>query len=350
MTQAAVAVLMLLCPPFGQSASRPVEVEPSAQRPMSAMVEAELRTDRVSFSVNSPITVEFLLRNKTGDYVRLEAPLGDLAGRLPPGAPLMGMGLPLEHVFSGANFRGLSIAIEGDPYVGDRIIMPPGRTVPPIVLAPYGEIGVRFDVTRNYPALRQSGRYELRWLPYRGQIESRPILIDVRPFKQVTMNTDAGPLTFRLLYDKAPRTVDNFLALVDSRFYDGLSFFAVDPALAIQGGCPKRDGTGRAPDGRTIPPEFNDSPFDFGTVGMSLSRISASQTDPNSASCQFFVTLSRVTALDGRYTAFAQIEGPDSRETLRKIAAGPRGPNGYPVKPVVIRNATSMDAPLPPTP
>lgn len=350
MTPAALATFNLWMLLAGQAASRPAPSVPSPTRPLSTMLEAELRVERTSFAINSAIPVEFLLRNKTADFVKVEVPMGSLADRLPAGSPPSGMGLPLDHVFSGEYFRGLSIAIEGDPYIGDRVMMTPGRAVPAIVLAPFAQVGLKFDVTRQYPMLRQTGRYELRWRPYRGQIESKPLILDVRPYRQVVMDTEAGPLTFRLLYDKAPQTVDNFLKLVEARFYDGLNFFAVNPELAIQGGCPRKDGTGRAPDGHTIAPEFNDTPFDVGVVGMSLTGVGASMVDPNSASCQFFITLSRAPSLDGRYTAFAQIEGPDSRDTLKKIAACPRGPNGVPLKPVTIRTVSIQNAPTPPTP
>src|SRR5438132_13741556 len=90
------------------AASRPA-VTPSAQRPRSSLIEVELRADRTRFPVNSSIPVEFLVRNITADPVSLEVSLGNLGGKLPAGLPLSGMGLPLEHVFSGDNFRALSV-------------------------------------------------------------------------------------------------------------------------------------------------------------------------------------------------------------------------------------------------
>jgi len=332
------------------AASQPAAVSPGANRPLASLVEAEIRADRTRFPVNSAIPLEFILRNKTAEFVELSVSLGALADKLPRGFELSGMGLPIEHVFSGEQFRALSVAVEGDPYLGDRVVLGPSRTIPSIVLAPFAQIGLKFDITRYYPYLQQAGKYELRWRPYAGEIQSRPLILEVRVFRQVMMETDAGRLTFRLLYDKAPQTVDRFLSLVEQRFYDGLTFFRIDPALAVQAGCPKGDGTGRAKDGRTLGPEFNGAPFTLGTVGMSLSRTSGTELDVNSASCQFFVCMSRVPVLDGRYTAFAQVEGPESMETLRKIAATPRGANGLPVTPVRIRTATAVDAPIPPVP
>jgi len=333
----------------GQPATRPAPTQATSGRPLSTLIDVELRADRTRLQVNTPVEVEFLVRNITAEPVELTVPLGPLTGKLAEGFPLTAMGLPLEHVFSGENFRALSVAIEGDPYMGDRVMSVPGRTIPPIVIAPFGEVGIRFDISRNYPMLRQEGRYELRWKPYGGAVQSRPLTIEIQTYKQVVMETDVGRLTFRLLYDKAPLTVENFVDLVDDQFYNELAFFLVNPSLAVQAGCPKGDGTSRRPDGRTIEPEFNDTPFDLGTVGMALTQTGPNEVDPNSASAQFFITLSRQSSLDGRYTAFAQVEGPDSMETLRRIAATPRGPNGYPLKPIAIRSTSLVDAPIPPT-
>src|SRR5262249_26802047 len=158
-----------LLPP-GSAASRPAPVTPTGQRPLSSLVEVEIRPDRTRFPINSPISLEFIVRNITSEPVELEVPMGIMSGRVPPGLPLTGAGLPLEHVFSGDNFRALSVAVEGDPYLGDRVFMPPSRSIPTIVLAPFAQIGLKYDITRNYPTLLREGRYELRWKPYGGQV------------------------------------------------------------------------------------------------------------------------------------------------------------------------------------
>ena len=55
------------------------------------------------------------------------------------------MGLPFEHVFSGTNYRGLEIAADGNPAMGDRVTRKPELPVPPITIAPFGTVGLRFD-------------------------------------------------------------------------------------------------------------------------------------------------------------------------------------------------------------
>lgn len=334
---------------IGQSATQPAPATAPKPQPLSpAVVEVALRSERPQYPINSPIPMEFIVRNITAEPVTLEVPLGALDGKLQAGIPYSGMGLPIEHVFSGNSFRALALAIEGDPYLGDRVTRPPSRTIPSLVLAPFAQIGIRFDVTRYYPTLQREGRYELRWKPYGGIVQSPPLVVDVKPFKQVLIDTDAGRMTMRLLYDKAPHTVDSFLELVGMRFYDGTTFFRVDPAIAIQAGCPRGDGSSIRPDGQMIAPEFNDTPFEFGTVGLSLSKTGEGQWDPATGSCQFFIAMARLSQIDRKFTAFGRIEGPESLRVLRKIAEmSPKG-DGSRGRPVGIRAMTLQDAPTPP--
>ena len=55
---------------------------------------------------------------------------------------------------------------------------------------------------------------------------------------------DGGVMLAELYPDIAPKTVENFLTLVDEGFYNGLTFHRVIPRFMIQGGCPNGDGTG----------------------------------------------------------------------------------------------------------
>ncbi|MFO0974472.1 MAG: peptidylprolyl isomerase [Phycisphaerae bacterium] len=315
--------------------SAPVrEAAPLAVLP--TLVECELRLDRTTLSVGSPVMGEFILRNRTLDPVTLQVPATDVAhGDFPF------VGLPLEHVFSGDRFRCLRIVAEGNNSLGDRVVNRPDYPVPMLTLAPLASVGLRFDLTRFYPVLHQQGRYEITWMPYGGALSAAPVVLEVVTQKMVVMETSQGRLTFRLLYDKAPKTIANFLELVRARFYDGKTFHRVEPNFAISGGCPLGNGTGRRPDGRTIAGELNDTPFTLGTVGMSLIK-----DDPNSGSCQFFVALARHEFLDGHYTAFAQIEGPESLDTLRKMSDVQLDTQGRPVQPLTIKSAAILDAPV----
>jgi peptidylprolyl isomerase len=331
--------LMLAVWAAGWAQVPPPEEIPVAtvDRPLAAMVQAELRTDRTTIPVGSEVFVEFVVKNMTDEPVKLVVP-GALEGRA---RPEWGMGLPLEHVFSAADFKGLEIASD-EPNMGDRITRKPDFPVAPVTLAPFATVGLRFDVARFYPGLHQAGIYQLRWRPYGGAIETGPLILNVVQYKQVVVETEHGAMTLQLLYDKAPRHVANFLELVERRFYNNKTFHVVYNHQFILGGCPNGDGTGKRPDGMTLPAEFNDTPFEVGTVGMALIA-----GDPNSGSSQFFICLTRQPAWDGRYTAFAQITGPQSLATLRKLGEVPADEDRRPLKPLVIKSITSADVGAP---
>lgn len=310
-----------------------------AEAPLSSQVRAELRLDKTIFPVGSPILAEFVVRNLTSEHITLNVP-GALKAKT---RPEYGMGLPFEHVFSGINYRALEIVSEHDPLMGHRVSRKPQYPVPPITLAPYASVGLRFDITRFYPGLHQSGIYEFVWKPYGGAIESPPLTIKVVAYKQVIIQTDQGAMTAQLLYDKAPKHVENFLELVERRFYNGTSFHTLYPNQFILGGCPEGDGTGKRPDGATLEPEFNDTPFDLGTLGMALI-----EGNPQSASCQFFICLSRQPGWDQHYTAFGQIRGPESLATLRRLGQLPSDDQRRPIAPLKIKNITVANVPYVP--
>lgn len=320
-------------PPTSAPASSGRTVAPLALLP--SLIEAELRLERAHLPVGNPVVAEFIIRNKTSDPVTLQVPGTDVGYQ-----PLLGMGLPLEHVFSSERFTALRVVTDGNPSLGDRKELKPDYPVPLVTLAPFASVGLKFDIARFYPFLHQAGRYELNWAPYSGAIVAPPVSLEVTTYKVVILETTYGKLTLRLLYDKAPKTVAEFVELVSSRFYNDKAFHRVEPNFVIAGGCPRGDGTGRRPDGRTLESEFNDTPFDVGTIGMSLA-----DGDPHSASCQFFIALARLPFLDGKYTAFAQIEGPESLETLRRLGSVETDAKKRPLKPLVIKSATAMDAP-----
>ncbi|MBX3394167.1 MAG: peptidylprolyl isomerase [Phycisphaerae bacterium] len=319
------------------STSQAPPEETIVEEPISNAVRVLIRTDKSIIPIGSPVFLEFVVQNKTGAPVTLAVP-GALKGKE---APEHGMGLPLEHVFSGINFRGLEISSESNPEMGNRVTRKPQFPVPPITLAPFGTVGLRFDVARFYPGLHQAGKYELRWRPYAGAVETNTLMIEVVSFKQAVIETNYGNMTMNLLYDQAPRHVDNFIELARDRFYNGKTFHLVYPTQFILGGCPIGDGTGKRADGRTLAPEFNDTPFDVGTVGMALI-----QGDANSGSCQFFICLSRQPKWDGQYTAFGRIQGPASLETLRRLGEAKTDENHHPIEPLKIKSITIVDVPF----
>lgn len=121
---------------------------------------------------------------------------------------------------------------------------------------------------------------------------------------------DYGTITVALDAKHAPKTVENFVSLAKSGFYDGLTFHRIMDGFMIQGGDPNGDGTGGSKE--NIKGEFsnngvdNDISHTRGTISM------ARASDPDSASSQFFIVQADSTFLDGDYAGFGHVtEGMD---------------------------------------
>ena len=132
----------------------------------------------------------------------------------------------------------------------------------------------------------------------------------------VTIEMENGDKMVAELYpDIAPNTVNNFISLAQSGFYDGLIFHRVIPGFMIQGGCPQGIGTGGP--GYTIRGEFaangvaNDLRHERGVLSM------ARAMSPNSAGSQFFIMVEPAPHLDGQYAAFGKvIEGMEVADAI----------------------------------
>lgn len=117
---------------------------------------------------------------------------------------------------------------------------------------------------------------------------------------------DYGTVSLELYPDKAPITVDNFVSLARSGFYDGLTFHRIMNGFMMQGGDP--EGNGKGGSGTTIKGEFsangveNDLSHVRGTVSMARSS-----GDMDSASSQFFIVQSDSVYLDGQYAGFGKV-------------------------------------------
>lgn len=140
--------------------------------------------------------------------------------------------------------------------------------------------------------------------------------------KTVKIEMENGEIMKGELYPEiAPETVQNFISLVESGFYDGLIFHRVIPGFMIQGGCPQGTGTGGP--GYTIKGEFAANGFN-NTLKHEKGVLSMARTmDPNSAGSQFFIMVEAAPHLDGQYAAFGKII--EGIEVADQIVATPRG-------------------------
>ena len=153
----------------------------------------------------------------------------------------------------------------------------------------------------------------------------------------VTIEMNNGKVMKAELYPEiAPNTVNNFISLVQSGFYDGLTFHRVIHGFMIQGGCP--DGTGMGGPGYHIKGEFmmngfrNDLRHKEGVLSMARSMM------PNSAGSQFFIMHKAAPHLDGQYAAFGKII--EGMEVVDEIAGCDTDFSDKPLDPQIIEKMT----------
>ncbi|WP_228201981.1 MULTISPECIES: peptidylprolyl isomerase [Clostridium] len=146
---------------------------------------------------------------------------------------------------------------------------------------------------------------------------------------------DGSIIKAELYPDIAPRTVDNFVSLIQEKFYDGLIFHRVVPGFVIQGGDPLGNGTGDP--GYSIPGEFTSNGFKNNLKHVRGVLSMARAQDPNSAGSQFFIVTKDSNFLDGEYAAFGKvIEGLDVVDKIVNVKAV----NEKPVEDQVMKEVT----------
>jgi peptidyl-prolyl cis-trans isomerase B (cyclophilin B) len=153
-----------------------------------------------------------------------------------------------------------------------------------------------------------------------------------------------GEFIIELCPEHAPITCENFLKLVKSGFYNGLTFHRVIDGFMAQGGDP--EGTGCGGSDENIKGEFringvnNTLSHTRGVISMARSQ------NPNSASSQFFICYGDCTFLDGQYAAFGKVtEGmevvDDFLKIDRRMSCG--GERSVPVEPIVMKTVEIIE-------
>lgn len=118
------------------------------------------------------------------------------------------------------------------------------------------------------------------------------------------LTTEKGNFTIEFFPEDAPLTVDNFVRLARSNYFNGLAIHRVVPNFVMQDGDPRGDGNGGP--GWQIRCELNMRPFERGAVGMALSG-------KDTGGSQWFVTHSPQPHLDGGYTVFGRVNETDMK-------------------------------------
>lgn len=147
----------------------------------------------------------------------------------------------------------------------------------------------------------------------------------------VTIETNHGTIVAEMFQDVAPRTAANFIELAKKGYYDGLIFHRVIDGFMIQGGCPKKNGTGGP--GYHIPDEF--AP---GLKHTGEGIFSMANAGPNTGGSQFFITLAATPWLDGKHAIFGKVTA--GMDVVRAIGKVKTGMGDRPVQEVVMSRVT----------
>lgn len=155
---------------------------------------------------------------------------------------------------------------------------------------------------------------------------------------QATLHTTEGDITIEFLPNLAPKTVENFITLAKSGYYDGIKFHRVIKDFMIQGGDPlTKDESSMAMWGTGGPGyKFADeitpeSKNDLGTVAMA-------NAGPNTNGSQFFINAKDNAFLNGGYTVFGKVT--KGMDVVLKINSVATDRNDRPLTPVVIQSIT----------
>ncbi|HVW09581.1 MAG TPA: peptidylprolyl isomerase [Bryobacteraceae bacterium] len=167
------------------------------------------------------------------------------------------------------------------------------------------------------------------------------------PGLYAVFDTSMGQIVIRLLEDRAPETVKNFVALatgakpsadasathmINKRFYDGLTFHRVIKGFMIQTG--DVNGTGSSNCGVEPIPDEIDPEMRFNVPGrLAMANLGR----PDSASCQIFITVGPANHLNGTFTIFGVVSS--GQDVADKIASVPTFLD-RPTTPVIINKVT----------
>jgi peptidylprolyl isomerase len=171
--------------------------------------------------------------------------------------------------------------------------------------------------------------------PEAVRTETKPtpkMQIDTAKQYTATLTTSAGDITIKLLADKTPITVNNFVSLARQKFYNNTIFHRVISGFMIQGGDPKGDGTG-GPGYQFADEEF-EGEYARGTVAMA-------NAGANTNGSQFFIMHEDNLEMPKNYVIFGEVaEGLDVVDQIAESEVEPSasGEISKPVEPIKINS------------
>lgn len=177
--------------------------------------------------------------------------------------------------------------------------------------------------------------------------------IDTNKNYTATIHTSMGDIVVKLLPKNAPKTVNNFVFLAKSGFYNNLTFHRIIPGFVIQGGDPNGDGSGTP--GYSFTDEINAQSLGlnsdeistneqagynystaFTTVKFLTGTVGMANSGPNTNGSQFFIDLADQPTLDGKYTPFAEVTG--GMDVVNNISNVQTDSSSKPLSPIIIKS------------
>lgn len=182
------------------------------------------------------------------------------------------------------------------------------------------------------------------WL-LKGSKNKEEIIINPEVKSDKIMNavlhTSAGDITVEFFEAQAPNTVDNFIKLAKSGFYDGVKFHRVIKGFMIQGGDPlskddsKMASWGTGGPGYQFADEIDSKSDLYAKTGYAKGVLAMANSGPNTNGSQFFI-MTETYPLPPSYTIFGKVVS--GQDVVDAIANVKTVPGNRPVIPVVIKS------------
>lgn len=170
------------------------------------------------------------------------------------------------------------------------------------------------------PEKKEEKNYKEELLGINYQVEGNEVSLDQYETENPVVAMyikNYGSVVMELYPDVAPNTVNNFISLIKSSFYDDNTFHRLVPGFVLQGGDP--DGTGAGGPDYSIKGEFKNNGFENNLKHEKGVLSMARSSENDSAGSQFFIMLADNDYLDGNYATFGKvIDGFDIIEKIEK--------------------------------
>lgn len=150
---------------------------------------------------------------------------------------------------------------------------------------------------------------------------------------KIRIETNMGNIDATLFAKDAPKTVENFVALINKKFYDGIIFHRVIPDFMVQTGDPT--GTGRGGPGYQFADEFSPK-LRHSKAGI----FSMANSGPNTNGSQFFITVAATPWLDNRHSVFGEVTS--GMDVVEKISKAPRNAQDKPLQEIKMTRVTVL--------